>query len=133
LTGTILVGGNDENMRCVLEYRLREAGYSVLVSTDSVDTWVRAMAEQPDLVVLDLSLPYFDTLTVMEQIRKGDRRHRPPMLILSTLRADELQGNGPALNRVEFVLKPFSLRQLVADIARILCEGERPTIAADRE
>lgn len=120
MAARIVIGGRDANMRSVLEYRLRGAGYSVTVSPDSADAWARATVEQPDLVILDLSIPYSDARLILEQIKAGDRSQRPPVLILSTYRADELQGDYPDLEGVEFVLKPFSPRQLVADVAQIM-------------
>jgi DNA-binding response OmpR family regulator len=120
VTARIVIGGRDANMRSVLEYRLKDAGYSVVVSPDSADAWVRATMEQPDLVILDLSIPYSDAKLLLEQIKTEDRSRRPPVLILSTYRADELQGDYPNLEGVEFVLKPFSPRQLVADVAQIM-------------
>ena len=130
MAARIVIGGRDANMRSLLEYRLRDAGYSVVVSPDSADAWARARVEQPDLVILDLSIPYSDAKLILEQIEAGDRSQSPPVLILSTYRADELQGDCP-MEGVEFVLKPFSPRQLVADVAQIVgiessqAEGEQ--------
>jgi DNA-binding response OmpR family regulator len=117
---TILVTGNDVNIRSILEYRLSKEGYSVLLSEYGESTFAQTRTAQPDLIIFDLAAPHTDGLEFLKQLKRAEDTRDIPVLVLSTFRAEELGSDRPELEGVEFVLMPFSPRQLVADVERIL-------------
>lgn len=115
-----MVAGSDVNIRSILEYRLSKEGYSVSVSEDGESAFEQARATQPTLIILDLALPRSDGVEFLRQVKSAEDTKDIPVLVLSTYRAEELGGDRPELQGVEFVLMPFSPRQLVADVERLL-------------
>lgn len=103
-------------VRLVRTY-LEGAGYEVLTAYDGAEALHVFRSEQPDLVVLDLMLPQIDGLTVAREMRRsGDI----PIIML-TARAEETDRLvGLELGADDYVVKPFSPRELVARVRAVL-------------
>jgi len=123
VAGKILVTGRDVNIRTILEFRLEQEGYTVLVSESSAQALEHAWTEQPDLIILDLAEPHEDGLEFLKQVRTRPESADVPIFVLSTYRREELEGNGRQLQDVAFLLKPFSPRELVAEVHRTITSG----------
>ncbi len=112
---------------------LEEAGHVVLQAFDGPGGLRRALEERPDLVVLDLMLPGLDGYDVLRALR---RVSMVPVLVL-TARGGELDRVlGLELGADDYVVKPFSLRELVARVRALLRRVEAVAEAgrvADRE
>lgn len=102
--------------RLVRDY-LTEAGFDVVVAGTGPGAVASARAEQPDLVILDLGLPGMDGLDVTRAIRT---RSSIPIVML-TARSDETDRIvGLELGADDYVVKPFSPRELVARVKAVL-------------
>jgi DNA-binding response OmpR family regulator len=112
----------------VREY-LEHAGFSVRTAGDGPAALERARALAPDLVVLDLGLPGLDGLDVARQLR---RTSRVPVIIL-TARGDEVDRIiGLEIGADDYLVKPFSPRELVARVRAVLRRvDERELAGAD--
>ena len=115
-----MVAGSDVNIRSILEYRLSKEGYCVSISEDGASAFEQARETQPTLIILDLAVPRSEGFEFLKQVKTAADTKDIPVLVLSTYRAEELGGDRLELQGVEFVLMPFSPRQLVADVERIL-------------
>ena len=120
MVGKVLITGRDVNIRTILEYRLAQEGHAVLVSENSPHALEQARVEQPDLIILDLVEPHEDGLGFLKQVRSQPESSAIPIFVLSTYRQEELDGEGTGLQGAEFLLKPFSPRELVASVNRIV-------------
>lgn len=120
VVGKVLITGRDVNIRTILEYRLVQEGHTVLVSENSTQALEQARNEQPDLIILDLVEPHEDGLGFLKQVRNQSGSSAIPVFVLSTYRQDELDSKGTGFQDVEFLLKPFSPRELVASVNRIV-------------
>ena len=120
MVGTILVAGSDVNIRSILDYRLSKEGYTVFVSDYGASAFEQARVAQPDLIILDLAARYRQALQFLRKVKGTNVTKNIPILVLSTYREEELSGGRPELQDVELVLMPFSPRQLVADVDRIV-------------
>jgi DNA-binding response OmpR family regulator len=120
VAGKVLVTGRDVNIRTILEFRLEQEGYRVVVSKSGPQALEQARAEQPDLIILDLSEPHEDGLNFLEQVRSRPESASIPIFVLSTFQKEELDNESIQLQDIEFLLKPFSPRQLIADVNRII-------------
>jgi len=97
-------------LRLVRSYLERE-GFDVLVESDGEAGLRRALADAPDLVVLDWMLPKLDGRVVLERLRRA----APIPVIMLTARGDETDRVvGLELGADDYVTKPFSPRELVA-------------------
>jgi len=126
---TILVVDDDLNMRRVLEYRLRREGYSILLAGDGLDALDQACRHHPDLIILDLALPKMDGLSVLDHLRHNAETSAIAVMILTAYGHDEARDRSLELGVSDFVVKPFSPRQLVAGVRRIFCAREEPHAA----
>jgi len=121
----ILVVDDEQSIRTIVEYALRDAGFDV-VTAGRGDDALRVIEREPvDLVVLDVMLPGIDGLEVCQKIRA----ERTVPIIMLSARGEELDKVlGLELGADDYVTKPFSPRELVsrvkANLRRGRLEGE---------
>lgn len=136
MSDRILVVEDEQSIRTIVEYALRDAGFSVVSAARGDDALDIVARDQIDLVVLDLMLPGLDGLEVCKRIR----RERSMPIIMLSARGEELDKVlGLELGADDYVTKPFSPRELVsrvrANLRRARLEPDRtaPLRAGDLE
>ena len=113
----ILVVDDEKLIVDSLRYSLRKEGYDVVVAHDGLEAIALARQEQPDLLVLDLMLPGIDGLEVCRTIRQESML---PIIML-TARSEEMDRViGLEIGADDYLVKPFSFRELVARIRAAL-------------
>jgi len=125
---TVLVVDDDPHIRQLLVFALEKAGLRTREAGDGEAALAAVAEELPDLVVLDINMPKLDGLEVCRRLRaKGDL----PILFLSS-RDDEIDRVvGIELGGDDYVVKPFSPREVVARVMAILRRTQgSPTPAA---
>lgn len=129
MSRTILVADDDPHIRQLLVFALDKAGLATIEAADGEATLALAEARQPDLVVLDINMPRLDGLEVCRRLRAaGDL----PILFLSS-RDDEIDRVlGIELGADDYVVKPFSPREVVARVMAILRRTQARPPAAER-
>jgi DNA-binding response OmpR family regulator len=119
----ILVVDDDANVSEVVERYLRREGFEVETVADGRLAVDRALADPPDLVVLDLMLPGLDGLEVCRRLRAL----APVPVIMLTARGDESDRViGLELGADDYVSKPFSPKELVARVRAVLRRARGP-------
>jgi len=123
----ILVVDDEPPIVDVLVYNLERNNYEVLVARDGQQALEIARQEQPDLIILDLMLPLVDGLDVC----RTRRRERDVAIIMLTARDAEIDRVvGLELGADDYVVKPFSVRELMARVKSVLRRAApRPTAA----
>ena len=130
MTGSVLVVEDDTTLASTLRYNLEREGYTVLTAGDGVQALDLARQKQPDLLILDVMLPQLDGFSVC-RILRGESDI--PIMML-TARQDEIDRiAGLELGADDYVVKPFSLGELLARVRRILWRGRREEEAVQRE
>jgi DNA-binding response OmpR family regulator len=124
----ILVVEDTPSYAEALERTLALEGHQVILARRAQEALVRARADTPDLVVLDLGLPDRDGYYVLQELR--NRGFDAPVLILSarSLEADKVEGF--RLGADDYVTKPFGALELLARISALLRRAHRPAPAA---
>jgi len=113
----ILVVDDDAHIREVVQFALEKAGLEVIEAGDGRRALELFSQGNPDLVILDITMPEIDGLAVCREIRKSSDI---PILFLSS-RADEVDRVvGLEIGGDDYVTKPFSPRELVARVQVIL-------------
>jgi two-component system, OmpR family, response regulator len=116
----ILIVDDDPHIRQVLSYALGKAGMQIAEAADGESALAAVAAQRPDLVVLDINMPRMNGLDVCRKLRAGDD---VPILFLSS-RDDEIDRVlGLELGGDDYVVKPFSPREVVARVGAILKRG----------
>jgi len=124
----ILVVDDEQSIVDVLTYNLIKAGHQPVVAREGETALRLARAERPDLVILDLMLPGIDGLDVCREIRKdGDL----PIIILTAKDEEIDRVVGLELGADDYVVKPFSVRELMARVKSVLRRAQpRPAESA---
>jgi DNA-binding response OmpR family regulator len=114
---TVLVVEDEMKIARLVRDYLRHAGFEVIVTSDGESALASARRARPDLVVLDLGLPGRDGLDVTRELRRWSN---VPIVML-TARGDEADRIvGLELGADDYVVKPFSPKELVARVRAIL-------------
>ena len=113
----ILVVDDEPNIREVVGLYLRQDGHAVVVAADGEEALRLYRQVRPDLVVLDLMLPGLSGLEVCRRIQ-GERRI--PLIMLTAKGEEEDRIVGLGVGADDYVVKPFSPRELVARVAAVL-------------
>jgi DNA-binding response OmpR family regulator len=113
----ILVVDDDADLRGLIAYALRQAGYLVLEEADGAAGLARVEREEPDLVILDVNLPKLDGFEVCRRVRD---RWAIPVMMLTVRNAEEDQVRGLDLGADDYLGKPFSPRTLLARVRALL-------------
>ena len=122
----ILVVDDEPKIVRIAHDYLERNGFYVLAAYDGPSAVATTRQEKPDLIVLDLNLPGMDGLDVCRAVR---RESNVPIIML-TARADEVDRLiGLELGADDYIVKPFSPRELVARVRAVLrrTQGEMPT------
>jgi two-component system OmpR family response regulator len=118
----ILIVDDDPHIRQVLAFALGKAGMQTAEASDGEGALDAIAAQRPDLVVLDINMPRMNGLDVCRKLRAADDL---PILFLSS-RDDEIDRVlGLELGGDDYVVKPFSPREVVARVSAILKRGGR--------
>jgi two-component system, OmpR family, response regulator len=114
----LLLADDEDNLRSMLDAALRHSGFEVLSVATGRDALESVRTERPDLLVLDVMLPDLDGFEVCRRLRtEGDRT---PVLFLTARDATEDAVRGLTLGGDDYLVKPFSLEELVARIRSVL-------------
>ncbi|HEU5170990.1 MAG TPA: response regulator transcription factor [Gemmatimonadales bacterium] len=135
-TRSILVVEDDPDLAFGLEFNLRHEGYEVAIASDGPAGLVRARAERPALVVLDVMLPGLDGFRVLERLRAEGLTMPVLMLTARAAEADKVRGLRGGAD--DYLTKPFGVMELVARVEALLRRSDgrtvnRPELAAGAE
>jgi DNA-binding response OmpR family regulator len=120
---TILVVDDEPSINEVVSLYLRRAGYQVVVARDGQAALEALERQPPDLVVLDLMLPKVDGLEITRRLRaEGDT----PIIMLTARREETDRILGLEMGADDYVVKPFSPRELVSRVRAVLRRTRDP-------
>ena len=126
---TILVVEDEPQIAGLVRDYLEHAGFAVLAAGDGASGLALARARRPEAIILDLGLPRIDGLDVIRALR---RESSVPIVIL-TARGDETDRvTGLELGADDYVVKPFSPKELVARVRAVLRRVEAAAIPTER-
>lgn len=114
----ILVVEDSEDLAFGLRKNLEFEGYEVLVAGDGKTGLELATQKQPDLIILDLTLPELDGLEVLEHLRSAG--NKVPVLVLTARHEEIDKVRGLKLGADDYVTKPFGLMELLARVEALL-------------
>ena len=128
VAGKILVVDDEQPIIDVLTYNLERAGYEVVVAWDGEAALELARREDPDLMILDLMLPKLDGIEVCRTLRReaAANQTRDLPIIMLTARDEEIDRVlGLELGADDYVVKPFSVRELLARVKAVLRRAQQ--------
>lgn len=118
-TGNILVIDDEAEITEIIETFLKDAGYQVLVENSSVMGIERAKSFKPDLILLDIMMPFMDGYEVCEELKKNKETENIPVIFLTGKDARSDEGKSFKAGGDMFIKKPFNCERLL-EIVRIV-------------
>lgn len=116
----VLIVEDERDLAELLAYNLEKDGYQALVSGTGIEGLETARLELPDLILLDLMLPGMMGTEVCASLRHSEKTRAIPVLML-TARGDEIDRVvGFEMGADDYIVKPFSMRELMLRIRAIL-------------
>jgi len=116
--GKLLLVDDEDNLRVMLQAALRHSGFEVEPAASGREALDKVSSVQPDLIVLDVMLPDLDGFEVCRRLRAEGKR--TPVVFLTAKDATEDKVRGLTLGGDDYLVKPFSLEELVARIEAVL-------------
>lgn len=113
---TILIVDDLPYNQELLQSELGKLGYETLVASDGDEAIRRVASEQPDLVLMDISMPGVNGLEALRQLRSDSRYERLPIILLTSKKASEDKVEGLDAGADDYITKPFAMAEVAARI-----------------
>ena len=124
----LVIDDSAENLRIMEELVLGPHGYSFLGAGDGQEGLHKALAENPDLIVMDLQMPKMTGLEVLDALQ--ERQCDIPVILMTVHGSEEIAVQAFRLGVKDYIIKPFEVKAMLAAIDRALTERR---LRAERE
>src|SRR3954469_5428269 len=125
---TVLVIDDEKDLLELVRYNLEKEHIRVLTAGDGASGLEVGIKELPDLVILDLMMPGMTGLEVCRRLRAEQKTARTPIIMLTAKAAEADRGGGLEMGADDYVVKPFSPRELVARVRAVLRRSSAPPV-----
>jgi two-component system cell cycle response regulator len=121
---TVLLVDDDNTFLLTIGVRLKSMGYTVYAAQDAVTAISAVRKNNPDIVILDVSLPAGDGFLVAERLRNLITSATTPIIFVTASQKADLRERAMKLGAVEFLQKPFDATTLADAIEAALSPGD---------
>jgi DNA-binding response OmpR family regulator len=128
MTIRVLAVDDEPDVLRLVEIKLKKAGFDVLTARDGEEGLEVALAERPDVVLLDVMMPKMDGFTAAGRI-KEEIRPAPIVMMLTAKGQESDVITGLTGGADDYIIKPFSPRELIARINVALIKAGKPAVA----
>jgi two-component system phosphate regulon response regulator PhoB len=129
VSASILIIEDEEPIRILLAYNLEAEGYRVRQTAQGEDAVHMIAEERPDLIILDWMLPGISGIEVCRMLRARPETRAIPVIMLTARGEEAERVRGLATGADDYVVKPFSVPELLARIRTILRRANPETVA----
>lgn len=119
----VLIAEDEPNIVESLTFLLERAGFAVAVETDGRKALDTALADPPDVLVLDVMLPELDGYEILRRLRADPKAETLPVLILTAKGQREDRETALDSGADLFITKPFANAEVVAAVERLAAQG----------
>jgi two-component system, OmpR family, alkaline phosphatase synthesis response regulator PhoP len=116
----ILIVDDEPNIVLSLEFLMEQSGFQVAIARDGEDALQQMESFKPDLILLDVMMPVRNGYEVCQKIRENSAWDRVKIVMLSAKGRDLEVSKGLALGADAYVTKPFSTKELIAQVQGLL-------------
>ncbi|MBC8354328.1 MAG: response regulator [Planctomycetes bacterium] len=121
---TVLLIEDDGEIRHIASLRLRAAGYKTMDAEDGDEGVLKAVAEHPDAIVMDVRMPKKDGMTALVELKEHKETRNIPIVMLSASIVDRQRALEAGARF--FLTKPYQGRNLLATVAAAVDKGSQP-------
>lgn len=129
MSASILVVEDEEPIQILLRYNLESEGYRVRASANGEDVMFLVGEERPDLIVLDWMLPGLSGIEICKMVRAKPETRDIPVIMLTARSEEAERVRGLATGADDYLVKPFSVPELLARIKTILRRANPDAVA----
>ena len=116
----ILIAEDEQDIRDLITFTLRFAGYEVTATIDGEEAYQAAKDILPDLILLDVRMPRLNGYDACKKIKTNDKTQHIPIVFLSAKGQEAEVQAGMDAGATEYIIKPFSPDQLTERVQAIL-------------
>ncbi|MBI4429305.1 MAG: response regulator [Ignavibacteriales bacterium] len=120
MSETILVAEDQQHIRALIEYKLKNSGYSVVAVEDGVAALTKARELVPTLILLDVMMPLMTGFEVLSALKQDQKTKDIPILLVTAQSKEEEVLKGLELGAEDYITKPFSPNELAARVKKVL-------------
>lgn len=128
MNGKILVVDDESAIAEIIQFNLKREGFDVYVANDGQQCLDILKDSDFDLIILDVMMPKVDGFTVLKEVRKSKLT---PIIMLTAKEEEVDKILGLELGADDYVVKPFSMRELIARVKAILRRCDFETVNVD--
>ncbi|HZY00505.1 MAG TPA: response regulator [Dermatophilaceae bacterium] len=121
----ILIADDDRDILDLVVFKLNQAGFDTVAVTDGDAALAAIEADPPRLAVLDIMMPGMSGLEVLEKVRANEAISDLDVILLTARARDTDVDAGYASGASDYVIKPFSPRELLVRVNAVLARGDR--------
>ena len=125
----VMIVEDEDALVTLLSYNLESEGYDVVATKSGSDALVMAEEEQPDLIILDWMLPGLAGIEICRQIRARPKTKALPVIMLTARGEEGDRIRGLSTGADDYVVKPFSVSELLARVRALLRRAAPDRIA----
>jgi len=133
MNAKVLIVEDEEALALLLQYNLEAEGFSVAISQRGDDAEVAIGEDPPDLIILDWMLPGLSGIELCRRLRSGKTARSIPILLLTARGEEADRIRGLTVGADDYVVKPFSVPELLARVKAILRRAAPERIAQTLE
>ncbi len=127
---TILIADDEPNQLELMDYNLRNAGFSIIKASNGLDALELIENNTPDLIILDWMMPKMSGIDVCRTLRSRSETKLLPIIILSARSEDSDKSLGLDTGADDYISKPFSPKELLSRVKALLRRA-RPALVND--
>ena len=116
----IVIADDDLDLCELLEMKLRQSDYEVHAAMDGVQALEIIRSVRPNLVILDIMMPLMSGMEVLRQLKSKTDTTDIPIILMTAKRQESDVNSGFALGVVDYIVKPFNLKDLVVQVKGII-------------
>ncbi len=117
---TIMTSDDSASVRQMVNFTLKQAGYTIIEAVDGKDAFAKFNGQQIDMLITDLNMPNMDGIGLIREVRKIPAYKFIPIIMLTTESQDAKKMEGRAAGASGWIVKPFKPEQLLAVVRKVL-------------
>jgi DNA-binding response OmpR family regulator len=121
----ILVVDDEPDLRSTVEYRLKFANFTVVTACNGKEGLEKALAEQPDLILLDTNMPIMDGHEMLKQLRATAALKQTPVIMLTAICGPQDIATASSYGISDYVTKPFDFTELMEKVETALAQSSK--------
>jgi DNA-binding response OmpR family regulator len=124
MTHKVLIADDEPNIVISLEFLMKREGHEVSVARDGQQALDAIRSLRPDLVLLDVMMPFKTGYEVLQELRADEAIAHTKVLMLTAKGRDTDTAKGLALGADAYMTKPFSTKELAERVRQMLADGQ---------